>query len=64
VKRELRIFRSPEDAEAADAADYAALTPSERVDILLDLVAAYRETAGEAAQRLERVVRVARRARG
>jgi len=32
--------------------------PRERVDILLDIIAAYRESLGEAAERLERVYRV------
>jgi hypothetical protein len=64
MERELRVFGSHQEAETADAAFYASLTPTERLDILLDLVAAYRETAGEAAQRFERVVRVARLTRG
>ena len=54
----LQVFRSFEDADEADEADYAGLTPRERVDILLDIIAAYRESLGEAAERLERVYRV------
>lgn len=54
----LQIFRSFEDAERADEAYYASLAPQQRVDILLDLVARYRETLGDAAAGFERVYRV------
>jgi hypothetical protein len=58
MEKVLQVFRSFEDADEADEAFYAALTPRERVDILLDIIAAYRESLGEAAERLERVCRV------
>ena len=58
MEKLIQAFRSFEDADEADTAYYAALTPRQRVDILLDLVAAYRESLGEAAERLERVYRV------
>lgn len=58
MQRVLQRFRSFDEADAADDAYYASLTPQERVDLLLDLVAAYRESLGEAAQRFERVCRV------
>ena len=54
----LQVFHSFDDADHADEAYYADLTPQERVDILLDLVASYRESLGEAAARFERVYRV------
>ena len=44
--------------EEADDEYYASLTPQERVDILLDMIAAYRESLGETGERLERVYRV------
>ena len=54
----LRVFSSFREAEQADRAFYASLSPQERLDLLLDLVARQREAMGEAAQRLERVYRV------
>jgi len=54
----LRVFSSFREAEQADRAFYASLSPQERLEMLLDLVARQRESMGEAAQRLERVYRV------
>ena len=54
----LRVFSSFREAEQADRAFYASLSPQERLDLLLDLVARQRESMGEATQRLERVYRV------
>lgn len=62
VKR-IEKFDSFEDAERANRRYYHGLTPQERLDILLDLVAAYRETQGEAAKRFARVYRVVKRPR-
>ena len=58
AQRELQVFRGFEAADRADDEYYAALAPEERLEILLDLVAAYRESTGEASTRLERVCRV------
>ena len=58
------MFRTFEDADRADDAYYAALKPQERLEILLDLVAAYRESTGEASARFERVCRVTELSRG
>ena len=58
AQRELQLFQGFEAAERADDEYYAALAPQERLDILLDLVAAYRESTGEASARLERICRV------
>jgi hypothetical protein len=58
VDRVVRIFDRFEDADAADAAHYAALSPAERLDVLLDMIARYRESLGGAATRFERVHRV------
>lgn len=54
----LKSFTSFEEAEQADVEYYASLTPQARVDLLLDLVAAHRESLGETASRFERVYRV------
>jgi hypothetical protein len=56
--REVQFFRGFEAAERADDEYYAGLAPQERLGILLDLVAAYRESTGETSTRLERVRRV------
>lgn len=55
----LRTFSSFREAEEADRAFYASLSPEQRLEILLDLVARHRESMGEAAERLERVYRIA-----
>jgi len=64
AQREFQIFSSFEAAERADDEYYAALDPQERLGILLDLVAAYRESTGENSARLERVYRVTELSRG
>ena len=58
MEKVLKVFSSFEEAERADDEYYASLSPQERVDILLDMIAAYRESVGETEQRLERVYRV------
>jgi len=58
VPLEFKRFRSFAEADAAEAAYYASLSPDERVDVLLEMIAAYQEAAGEASQRLARVCRV------
>ena len=58
AQREVQIFRGFEAAERADDEYYAGLDPQQRLGILLDLVAAYRESTGETSERLERVCRV------
>jgi hypothetical protein len=55
----VRTFSSFEEAEDADRAFYASLTPRERLEILLDLVQRHRESMREAPEGLERVYRVA-----
>jgi hypothetical protein len=54
----VRVFSSWNEADEADAEYYASLTPTERVDILLELVAQYRSSLGPAGERFERVCRV------
>jgi len=53
-QRELQVFNGFAAADRADDEYYAALAPQERLEILLDLVAAYRESTGETSARLER----------
>jgi hypothetical protein len=56
--REVRVFSSFDAAERADDEFYASLTPQQRLDILLDMIAAYRESTGEASEGFARVYRV------
>jgi predicted transcriptional regulator len=58
MQDEPRIFSSFREAEEADADFYASLSPQDRVDMLLELIARHRESIGEAAERFERVYRV------
>ena len=50
-------FKSFEEADAADAAYYCSKSPSERLDILLELVKQGR-SRDEAERRFERVYRI------
>jgi hypothetical protein len=54
----VRVYRSFAEAEAADLAAMAAMSPQARLDLALELGARYREALGEAAQRFERACRV------
>jgi hypothetical protein len=58
VDRVVRTFDSFDAADRAEAEQYAALSPGERLDILLDLITRYRESLGEAAEGFERVHRI------
>ena len=58
VDKVARVFDGAAAADEADARYYASLSPQERVDLLLELVNRYRDSLGEAAERLERVCRV------
>ena len=57
VEPVVRQFDSYAEAEAADRAYYRSLTPEQRLEILFDLVARYREEHG-CSERLERVYRI------
>ncbi len=59
----IQIFSSFREAADADRAFYASLTAQQSLDLLLDLIARYQESMGEAGQRLERVYRVVELAR-
>jgi hypothetical protein len=58
VDKAVCVFESHADADRADRVYYASLSPAERLDILLDLVATYQESLGEAAKGSERVHRI------
>lgn len=60
----IQRFDSPQEADKADRKYYASLTGQERLDIALELARRYREGLGEAAQRFERVYRVAQLPKG
>jgi hypothetical protein len=67
MQRVVKKFESWKRSEEADRAYYRSLTPEQRLDILLDLIARYRdglEDEDETAQRLARVCRVTQRQRG
>ncbi len=51
-------FASFADADRAEKDYYASLTPQQRLDLLLELVARNREHLGEAGERCARVYRV------
>jgi hypothetical protein len=57
MEKEFAVFRSFADAERADRAYYRSLTPSERVDILLELISRWQDD--ETAKGFERIYRVA-----
>ncbi len=58
MQQVVRIFRSFAESEKSDREYYASLSPEERLDILLELIA--RSQPHETEQRLERVYRVAK----
>jgi hypothetical protein len=58
MERVAQVFSSVADAERSDEEYYANLSPSERVDILLDLIEQHRSSLGAAADRFERVCRM------
>jgi hypothetical protein len=64
MERVVQVFSSLADADSADEEYYANLSPSERVDILLDLIEQHRSSLGAAADRLERVCRIAQLSQG
>ena len=58
MEREIRVFKSHAEAEAADREYYRSLTPEQRLDILLELI----ERGGGGTQsRCERVYRIVKR---
>jgi len=63
MERAVRKFNSHAESAAADRAYYRQLSSRARLDILLELVARYREEFGEAAEGFARVYRVVQRPR-
>jgi len=59
MEKKWERFESFADAQKAEDAYYSSLSPNERVEILLDLVARYGEMYGGSTERFERVFRVA-----
>jgi hypothetical protein len=58
VEKKVQVFSNHAEAAAADRAYYRALSPEQRLDLLLDIVRQHRESEDEAAARFERVYRV------
>jgi hypothetical protein len=59
MERVVRKFSSHAQSDRADREYYLSLTPQQRMEIMLELVARYRESFGdEAAQGLKRVYRI------
>lgn len=58
MEKVVRKFHSFEEADRADREYYRSLTPQQRLDLLLDLIARQRESLDEASQRFERVYRI------
>jgi len=56
MERMIRKFATFEEAEAADLAYYRALTPAERLAIMIDLI--YPEGGDAASTRFKRVYRI------
>jgi hypothetical protein len=63
VERVIRVFNSHAEADAADRAYYRSLTPQQRLDILLEMLA-WGRTGDATGERLERVYRIVELERG
>lgn len=58
MRRAVNKFDNSADARRANRHYYLSLTPQQRLDILLDLIAAYRDSQDEAARGFTRVYRI------
>lgn len=58
MKKVVRKFASHAESEKADREYYRSLSPQQRLDILLEIIAAHREETGEASEGFKRVYRV------
>jgi hypothetical protein len=58
MPRDARVFDAFSEAEKADRAQYAAMSPDERLALVLELAYRHREDQSEAAEGLARVYRV------
>lgn len=59
MEKKIQKFSSFEEAEKAEREYYRSLTPQQRIEILLELIARYRSN-DESSERLERVYRIAK----
>jgi hypothetical protein len=57
MEKKVQKFSSFDEAEKAEREYYRSLTPQQRIEILLELIARYRRN-DESAERLERVYRI------
>lgn len=58
MERRVACYDSPQAAAAADRAYYRSLTPEQRLDILLELIAQVQEAQDEAEPGFARVYRI------
>lgn len=58
MRRIVRKFKSFDEQRRADRRYYLGLTPQQRLDILLELIAAYGDGSDETATGFERVYRI------
>lgn len=58
MQRVVRKFQGFQASDEADRAYYQSLTPKQRLDILLDLIARYQDNLDETTKRFKRVYRV------
>jgi len=58
MKKIVKKFASFAEAERSDKEYYLSLSPEERLDILLELIAQYREGLDEDSQRFKRVYKI------
>lgn len=60
MERVVRIFKTPEEAEASVRDDYAKMSPDERVALTVELMRRY-YASDDAPRRLPRVLTITRR---
>ena len=58
MKKELKMFSSHQEADAADTAYYASITPAARLEILFELIDRHRKATGHDSEGFARVCRV------
>lgn len=58
MEKVIQKFESHAEADRANRRYYHSLEPQERLEILLELVARYRESLGEAGREFQRVHRI------
>lgn len=63
MEKVVRVFRSFEEADRANRAEYRRMTPEQRLDVMLEIIRAYTSDLDEASQGLARVYRVFKRRR-